>query len=261
MKDQPVHRLYLHFQELPWSMRVLYTAALLVLGLGYLFALIYLWVSDAGLDGDPRSLSVRDIEIAYGGSKTTSRLETALKGPMSGMLPPSEISDIIAWVHSGAKQAQYEKEIKPILDKRCMLCHDGSNPHLPNLKGYDNLHKMAAVDTGASLSTLVRVSHIHLFGLTFIFFIVGLIFSHAFVRPVWFKCAVVGLPFVAIFVDVSSWYLTKLFPLFAWAVLFGGALMGLCFAYMWVISIYQMWFYRMPAQVAERGVSDPHVVG
>jgi hypothetical protein len=147
------------------------------------------------------------------------------------------------------------------LDKRCMLCHDGSNPHLPNLKGYDNLHKMAAVDTGASLSTLVRVSHIHLFGLTFIFFIVGLIFSHAFVRPVWFKCAVVGLPFVAIFVDVSSWYLTKLFPLFAWAVLFGGALMGLCFAYMWVISMYQMWFYRMPTQVAERGVSDPHVVG
>lgn len=261
MKDQPVHRLYLHFQELPWSMRVLYTAALLVLGMGYSFALIYIWASYAGRDGDPSSLSVKDIEIAYSGSKESSRLEAALKGPMSGMLPPGEINEIVAWVRRGAKEPEYQKEVKPILDKRCMLCHDGSNPHLPNLKGYENLHKMAALDTGVDLFTLVRVSHIHLFGLTFIFFIVGLIFSHAFVRPVWFKCAVVGLPFVAIFIDVSSWYLTKLYPFFAWAVLLGGALMGLCFAYMWVTSMYQMWFYRMPTEVAERGVTDPHVVG
>ena len=242
-------------------MRVLYTAALLVLGMGYSFALIYIWASYAGRDGDPSSLSVKDIEIAYSGSKESSRLEAALKGPMSGMLPPGEINEIVAWVRRGAKETEYQKEVKPILDKRCMLCHDGSNPHLPNLKGYENLHKMAALDTGVDLFTLVRVSHIHLFGLTFIFFIVGLIFSHAFVRPVWLKCAVVGLPFVAIFVDVTSWYLTKLYPFFAWAVLLAGALMGLCFAYMWVTSMYQMWFYRMPTQVAERGVTDPHVVG
>ena len=48
--------------------------------------------------------------------------------------------------------------------------------------------------TGANVFTLVRVSHIHLFGVTFIFFIVGLIFSHAYVRPVWLKCTVVALP-------------------------------------------------------------------
>ena len=41
------------------------------------------------------------------------------------------------------------------------------------------------------------MSHIHLFGITFIFFIVGTIFSHAYVRPVWFKCTVMALPFVA----------------------------------------------------------------
>lgn len=261
MKRQPVHRLYLHFQELPWSMRVLYTAALLVLGMGYGFAMIHVWASHAGRDGDASSLSVQDIEIAYSGSKESSRLEAALKGPMSGMLPPGEINDIIAWVRRGSSEPEYEKDIKPIMEKRCMLCHDGSNPHLPNLKGYENLHKTTALDTGADLFTLVRVSHIHLFGLTFIFFIVGLIFSHAFVRPVWFKCAAVGLPFVAISIDVVSWYLTKLFPPFAWAVLLAGAVMGLCFAYMWIISMYQMWFYTMPAQVSEREITDPRVIG
>ena len=260
MKDQPVHRLYLHFQELPLSIRVLYTAALLVLGLGYLFALIYVWASDAGRDGDASSLSVQDIEIAYGGSKKGSRLEAALKGPMSGMLPPSEISEIIAWVRRGSNESEYEKDIKPIMEKRCMLCHDGSNPHLPNLKGYENLHKTTALDTGTDLFTLVRVSHIHLFGLTFIFFIVGLIFSHAFIRPVWFKCTVMALPFVTIGIDVCSWYLTKLVPIFAWAVLVSGGVMALCFAFMWTISLYQMWFYTLPAQLAERSTGGPRVI-
>jgi hypothetical protein len=261
MKHQPVHRLYLHFQELPWSMRMLYTAALLVLGMGYGFAMIHVWASHAGRDGDPSSLSVKDIEIAYSGSKESSRLEAALRGPMSGMLPPGEISELIAWVRRGINRSEYEKDVKPIMDKRCMACHDGSNPHLLNLAGYENLIKTAELDTGADVFTLVRVSHIHLFGLTFIFFIVCLIFSHAYVRPVWFKCAVVALPFVAITIDVSSWYLTKLFPPFAWVLLFAGAVMGLCFAYMWIVSMYQIWFYTVPAQVVEREVTDPRVIG
>ena len=100
-----------------------------------------------------------------------------------------------------------------------MTCHDGSNPHLPNLIGYDNLKKVTERDTGADVFTLVRVSHIHLFGLTFIFFITGMMFSHAYVRPVWLKCTVVALPFAAIVMDVSAWYLTKLFHPFAWAVM------------------------------------------
>ncbi len=104
----------------------------------------------------------------------------------------------ITWVHEGADRAKYETDIKPLLDQRCMSCHDGSNPHIPNLSGYDNLKKVTEQDTGADVFTLVRVSHIHLFGLTFIFFIMGLMYSHAYVRPVWFKCAVVALPFVAV---------------------------------------------------------------
>ena len=65
------------------------------------------------------------------------------------------------------------------MEKRCVVCQDGSNPHLPNLVGYDNLKKMTERDTGTGIFTLVRVSHIHLFGLTFVVFAVGLIFSHA----------------------------------------------------------------------------------
>jgi hypothetical protein len=259
--DRPIHRLYLHFQELPVSLRVLYTATLLVLGMGYFFAAIHIFASHAGRDGNPSSLSVQDLVIAYSGSKEDTRLEAALRGPMRGMLPPDEISSIIAWVRRGADQSEYKKAIRPILGKRCIVCHNGSNPHLPNLDGYEKLIKLVEFDRGADLFTLVRVSHIHLFGMTFIFFIVSLIFSHAYVRPVWFKCAVVATPFVAIALDVSSWYFTKLVNPFAWVVMLSGGLMGLCFGYMWVISIYQMWFARMPAQIAARDVNTPRVIG
>ena len=251
----PLHRMYVHYSELPYSLRVLYTSVLLVLGLGYIFALIYVFHTQAGKDGG-KMLSYEDVVITYSGSGKGSRLESALKGPMQTMLPAEDTKSVIAWVQAGADRAKYEGDIKPILDKRCMACHDGSNPHLPNLNGYDNLKKVTEQDTGAEVFTLVRVSHIHLFGLSFIFFIVGLIFSHAYVRPVWFKCLVIAAPFVSIVADVSSWYFTKLFHPFAWVVMGAGAAMGLCFAFMWVVSMYQMWFSKTPPVVEQRGGGD-----
>ena len=254
MSDVPqLHRLYRHYSELPYSQRVLYTATLLILGMAYLFALINLYHTYAGrAGGNPMILTYDDLVVAYSGSGKGSRLESALRGPMSNMLPADEVGVIVGWVQGGADRAVYEKDVKPLLDRRCMICHDGSNPHLPNLNGYDNLKKMAEQDTGTDVFTLVRVSHIHLFGLTFVFFIVGLIYSHAYVRPVWLKCGVIALPFVAIVLDVSSWYFTKLYHPFAGVVIFSGGVMGLCFAFMWVVSMYQLWFSPTPSAVAQR---------
>ena len=135
---------------------------------------------------------------------------------MSTMLPGDERNVIMAWAAEGAPHPAYDKTVRPLLDKYCMHCHDGSNPHLPNLNGYDNLKKVTEKDTGAAIPTLVRVSHIHLFGMTFIFFLTGLMFSHAYVRPVWFKCAVVATPFAGIMIDVASWYLIKVFHPFVY---------------------------------------------
>lgn len=245
MNPQRIHRLYRHFQELPVSMRVLFTGTLLVIGLGYLFALIYVYESDAGKDGEA-GLSVNDIIISYSGSSEGTKLEAALQGAMSSMLPPADRSDMLAWLRSGAEKAEYETRIQPVLEKNCLDCHDGGNPHLSNLDGWENVQKVVEQDTGTPLHTLVRVSHIHLFGVTFIFFIMGFIFSHAFIRPVWFKSMIILTPFLCISADVMSWYFTKLFHGFAYVVMISGALMALSFAAMWFTSMYQMWFYKPP---------------
>jgi hypothetical protein len=260
--DVPLHRLYRHYSELPYSLRVLYTATLLVLGLAFFFAALYLYHNYAGrAGGNPFLVSYKDVMVAYAGSEKGSRLESALRGPMSTMLPPDEANIVVTWAQEGADRGKYETDIKPLLDKRCMACHDGSNRQISSLNGYDNLKKVAEQDTGVNIFTLVRVSHIHLFGLTFIFFIMGLMYSHAYVRPVWFKCTIIALPFAAVIMDVFSWYLTKLYRPFAIVVLLSGGLFGLCFAFMWVTTMYQLWFSPPPPAVLKREGSDIYNVG
>lgn len=261
MTEGALHRHYRHYSELPYSLRSLYTAVLIILSIGYLFALIYLFHTYSARDGEPGSLSYQDLVIAYSGSGKASRLESALRGPMSTMLPQEELEAIVQWVQKGPDRDTYESQLRLVFDERCLACHDGSNPHLANLATYDAVLKVTEQDTGADIFTLVRVSHIHLFGISFIFFILGLIFSHAYVRPIWFKCAVITLPFVAVMVDVSSWYFTKLYHGFAWVVMSAGATMGLCFAFMWVVSMYQMWISAPPAKVRERAERDGRGVG
>src|SRR6185295_13911197 len=95
MSEAPLHPQYLHFSELPLSQRAVYTAALLILGMGYLFALIYLFHTYSGKDGNPLTLSYEDIVIAYSGTGKDSRLESALRGAMSAMLPRDEAAPII----------------------------------------------------------------------------------------------------------------------------------------------------------------------
>ena len=251
MNDKAIHRLYRHFQELPTSMRTLFTGALLVVGLGYVFAMLYIFVAHAGADGKP-GLSVDDIKITYSGSKETTQLEKALRGPMSGMLPQKDLAAMLDWIRDGAIKKTYTASIESIVADNCLSCHDGSNPHLSNLDGFENIHEVVAQDTGADLFTLVRVSHIHLFGLTFIFFIVGFIFSHSYVRPVWLKSVIIATPFAGVIADVLGWYVTKVYTPFAWVVLIAGAFNGLSFAVMWVVSMYQMWFYRVPEHITKR---------
>lgn len=261
MSGAPLHPMYHHYSEMPYSQRVLYTGTLLVLGLGYLFALTLIFVTYAGRAGDsPYMLSYQDLVVAYSGSGQASRLEAALNGPMRTMLAADEREPIISWLHQGAPRAAFAATVSPILEKRCLICHDGSNPHIPNLSGFDNVKKVSEADTGTPIPTLIRVSHIHLFAITVVFFVMGLMFSHAYVRPVWFKCAIIATPFAATVSDISSWYFIKLYHPFGFVVMGGGALMAGCFAFMWLVTMYQLWFSKPPRAVLDRSGDQPQLV-
>jgi len=241
----------IHFKFLPMSVRVLFTMVLLTFGTAYMMAMIQVWESHAGKDGDPM-ISGKDLMIAYSGNPEGTKLETALRGPMSDMLPDDKKKIVFDWLHAGAKPEEVEATIKPIMDAHCIACPSPQpNPHLPNPTTHEGIPGVASQDKGLTIPTLVRVSHIHLFSITFIFFITGFIFTHAYVRPVWLKCVLIAAPFAVLITDVASWYLTKVWTGFAWMVIISGAIMGMSFGAMWLISMWQLWFGKPPQEVID----------
>ena len=50
--------------------------------------------------------------------------------------------------------------------------------------------------------------------------------------------------FVAIFIDIAAWFLTKWDPVYAYTVVVAGGVLGLAWALQIGISLYQIWFLR-----------------
>jgi hypothetical protein len=93
------------------------------------------------------------------------------------------------------------------------------------------------------MQTLVKLSHIHLFGIGLMLLGIGIIFLRAALRP-WLKYSLVLLPFAAVLSDVLAWFLTKWDPAFAFTVVAAGAILGLSLACQILISLYQIWLSR-----------------
>ncbi len=231
--------------------KLLYTSFLLLAGVAYLMALAYLYTSYDGIDGKP-GLSVEDVAENYYGNRSGTRLESALRGPMAGYIDIEHRNHIVQWLKSGAPEADYNRLIKPMLDERCVVCHSpASGMKIPDLSNYEGVKQVANVDTGVSLHSLMKVSHIHLFGIALVAFAIGLVFRFA-LLPLWFQNTLTLLPFIAIFTDIAAWFLTKWDPIYAYTVIIAGGLLGLSWALQIVISLYQIWFLRCRVEVPDK---------
>jgi len=235
---------YRRFSDASVSEKMLDSMFLITIGLGYLFALTHVFYSHAGRDGEA-GLSVKDVEIAYFGESHQTRLGAALNGPMSGNLEKPEQKDVILeWIDAGTNEAAFNERIAPILNNNCIMCHSvEAEMGLPPLTSYSDVMKLTHTDTGASVQSLVRVSHIHLFGIAFILFFVGRIFILCEMNPM-VKRVTVVIPFIAILIDITSWYITKIIPGFSYVVVLAGGLMGISLAMQILVSMYQMWIYK-----------------
>jgi len=227
------------------SEKALYSAFLVLVGLGYLMALSYLYFSFQGLDGKA-GLSVDDVAENYYGNRSGTRLEAALRGPMSAFSDIENKRIIISWLQSGAEEKFFKQDVLPILKKDCFQCHGGASAQNfvgIDLSNFNAVKKLADVDTGVSLHSLMRISHIHLFGIALILLAVGMIFRRVEMRE-WLKTLLILLPFISIFVDILAWFVTKWDPVFAYSIVIAGGLLGFSLSAQILISLYQIWFWR-----------------
>lgn len=229
-------------QETP--IKVLFTGYLCTVGLGYFFALIQILFTHGMADGK-FGLSIDDIVYSYYGNRSGTVLETKLNGSMKDNASEQERFTIMQWIRDGAEKEDYASSgVQKIIEDRCVMCHNKDAAGIPDFTRFEAIAAVTAQDEGATFASLTRVSHIHLFGISFIFMFVGLIFSFAETTSTQYKCIAIGMPYAFLIADILSWWLTKISPMFAWLVILAGMGMAVSFTFMWITSILEMWLYK-----------------
>lgn len=230
----------INLSNLGFSVKLLFSGYLMAIAIGYGMALVQILFTHGMADGK-FGLSIEDIVYSYYGNRSGSMLESKLNGSMKANATESDRFKIIQWVRDGADQAAYDQSVKPIIDASCVPCHNASMGGLPDFTKFEVIKERAKSDQGATFASLIRVSHIHLFGIAFIFMFVGGIFSLTSGVPMKLKCAAIIMPYVFLLLDITSWWLTKLNPHFALLVVSAGGGLAMAFVFMWVASMYEMW--------------------
>lgn len=234
--------------------KALFTGYILATGIGLLMAGAQILFT-VGMNDGKFGVSVDDVVYGYYGNPKASKLESMLHGSMKSHAPAAERLTIIKWAESGASKAEWEAKVKPIVEQRCAMCH-AHIPTIPNITKFKVIKKEAAIDKGQSYTTMIRLAHIHLFGISFIFFFVGLIFSFAVGINKWVKGIFILTPFAFLIVDVASWWLTKIDPHFAWLTIIGGFGYSMVAGIMLFTSLYQMWIMPWRGQTSDQNTWD-----
>ncbi len=241
---------HIRFRDISANERILNTVFLLAIGVGYLVALSNLYLTHQGRDGK-EGLSIEDVIVYYHGSQAQTRLGNAITGIMEPKLKVKSDKDVILkWIKAGADEAGYNEKIAPIINRDCANCHSEDASPLPVLTNYAGVSEVAHAG-GATVPNLIRISHIHLFGITFILFFVGKIFILCDIN-VYIKRIALIMPFAAMFIDILSWFITRHIPAFAYVVVISGALMGISIGMQLLISVYQMWVFSNQEKVVEK---------
>ena len=230
---------WLNLPSLSLAIKSLFTGYILVAGLGLMMAGAQIMFTHGMADGKA-GLSVDDIVYSYYGNRTGSKLESKLTGSMETKATPQQNITLIQWARDGAPEKEWLPTIQPIVQAQCLMCH-ANVPKLVNLSTLASMQKVSETDRGAEIEALTRVSHIHLFGIAFIFFFIGLIFSLAVGFHKWVKAFLIMTPFAFLILDVLGWWLTKWYPGFAYLILFGGFGYSVAAGIMMFSSLYQMW--------------------
>ena len=130
------------------------------------------------------------------------------------------------FVERGADRTKRVK-IATIVATRCARCHSesksGSAAECP-LDTWEQIHEYCAVQTtdgGTSVKKLALTSHVHLLGLAMLYGMTGLILTLT-TYPAWVRTLLGPLPIVAQVVDIGLWWLGRVDPLYAKAVVFAG---------------------------------------
>ncbi len=149
-------------------------------------------------------------------------------------------------------------KIKTLIDARCVTCHSkgGDKEDIP-LDNYEFLSRFMtapeAAPAGAtwvkveepiSISKLTQSTHAHLLSFAMLFSLTGVIFAFS-SWPTWMRVILGPSVVIAVFADVSLWWLARLCdqwgPYFSMGVMATGAVAGSCLGAQITLSLFNMY--------------------
>ncbi|MCI0461104.1 MAG: hypothetical protein L0Z62_29495, partial [Gemmataceae bacterium] len=185
---------------------------------------------------------------------------------------------VLDWIRRGANQTAYEEnnhvlsshlvhrpitseyvesgpdgttrvKVASIVENRCARCHgegkSGSAAQFP-LDSWEQLHEYCEVETtegGMSLKKLAQSTHVHLLGFAMLYGMTGLIFTWT-SYPGWIRALLGPFTLLAQVVDISFWWLGRLDPLYARAIVFTGAAVAVGLFLQVVLSLFNLFGTR-----------------
>ncbi|BBP03075.1 hypothetical protein TPL01_25130 [Sulfuriferula plumbiphila] len=247
LKQYPQPITGMTLRRLPVAMRALFSCFLITIGMGFLAAIYYLFLQDVDPHQRMGMSLVPSVAAKYYGERSGTRLESALRGSMSSRISAADKAKVVGWLRDGATQDGFAG-VQPIFENTCAVCHS-AKPGLPipPLTTFEQVKALAQVDMGTSLLVLARVSHVHLFGISIIFLLTGTIFAMSEISWKW-RLPILVIPYLAIWADIGSWWMTKYEPVFAYVVVGGGALLGSALGVQIFFSLWEMWFADRPSK-------------
>ncbi len=106
---------------------------------------------------------------------------------------------------------------------------------------YRGTEKALDVPPELALAKLIHQQHVHVFGLSMLFLLIGTIFTMT-QLPERVKVIFVMAPFLGLLLDMSSfWLIVFSSPIFAWGAMVFGGFMALSFFLILGRPLYEMW--------------------
>ncbi len=230
-------------RDLSTSAKIAVTSFVILMGISYLFGFLNIYLTYSPVDEKP-GLSVQDIKISFYGSREKTVLEKSIDGSMKpNFANDKEYETVKKWIASGGKEKDFAP-IKKIFDNSCNSCHS-KDAQVAGvvLETYKDVKPLLQQDTGVSVPRLVSLSHVHLFSVASVVFLLVFIFSFTlFSEKV--KIAIYSISFLAVALDIGSWWLAKVASGAAFIVIIAGALLALTFALLTLLPLYEMWLSK-----------------
>lgn len=231
--------------QLPFAQRLVLSLVLVVLGAGYLIATYNLYLTYNLTDGEP-GLTANDLRRAFYGKRDNTKLASKIHGgSMEQFLKQAgDKEKILSWIQDGASESGYTAAVKPILAENCVRCHNPNGlQRFAPLTSYEEVMAVTQIDRGEPVALWARVAHTHIQSLGLIFLVLAGAFSFTTVRPA-LKTAVIVLPFVMLLIDFGARFLAKFAPSIVYLMMGSGAAIGLLFAVMILVPLYEMWLKK-----------------